>query len=157
MVRDTDVAVVGGGPVGMLLAAEPALHGVRTTVLERLPVPTGESKAGTLHARTAQTLNRRGLLEAVQPGPHRASAHPHRQVPFHFGGVFGLDLAPVVEEFPAMLGSPQAWRTCRYAGGRRGLDRDGSGARPGRLGAGLVCRRGYGGTFPAAVRRDGAR
>ncbi|MFD8061690.1 FAD-dependent monooxygenase [Streptomyces cyaneofuscatus] len=81
MVRDTDVAVVGGGPVDMLLAAEPALHGVRTTVLERLPVPTGESKAGTLHARTAQTLNRRGLLEAVQPGPHRASAHPHRQVP----------------------------------------------------------------------------
>ncbi|MFC8282549.1 FAD-dependent monooxygenase [Streptomyces cyaneofuscatus] len=109
MVRDTDVAVVGGGPVGMLLAAELALHGVRTTVLERLPAPTGESKAGTLHARTAQTLNRRGLLEAVQPGPHRASAHPHRQVPFHFGGIFGLDLAPVVEEFPAMLGSPQAY------------------------------------------------
>ncbi|WP_411082996.1 FAD-dependent monooxygenase [Streptomyces sp. cmx-18-6] len=109
MVRDTDVAVVGGGPVGMLLAAELALHGVRTTVLERLPAPTGESKAGTLHARTAQTLNRRGLLEAVQPGPHRATAHRHRQVPFHFGGLFGLDLAPVVEEFPALLSSPQAY------------------------------------------------
>ncbi|WP_234425418.1 FAD-dependent oxidoreductase, partial [Streptomyces kebangsaanensis] len=55
---DADVVIVGGGPVGMLLAGELTLHGVRTTVLEREPEPSGESKAGTLHARTAQSLHR---------------------------------------------------------------------------------------------------
>jgi 2-polyprenyl-6-methoxyphenol hydroxylase-like FAD-dependent oxidoreductase len=103
-----DVAIVGGGPVGMLLAGELALHGVTTLVLERLAQPTGESKAGTLHARTAQTLHRRGLLEAVQPGRFVAgrAAGP---VPFHFAGMFELDLAHVVDEGPVLVGSPQAF------------------------------------------------
>ncbi|MGV9566839.1 FAD-dependent oxidoreductase [Streptomyces sp. NPDC003480] len=106
---DADVVIVGGGPVGMLLAGELALYGVRTTVLEKEPEPSGESKAGTLHARTAQTLHRRGLLEAVQPGRYAAGRTPQRQVPFHFGGLPHLDLAPVIEEFPALVGSPQAY------------------------------------------------
>ncbi|MDQ8706917.1 FAD-dependent monooxygenase [Streptomyces sp. LHD-70] len=105
---DTEVAVVGGGPVGMLLARELALLGVRTTVLERLPAPTGESKAGTLHARSGQTLNRRGLLEAVQPG-RPAPRTVGGPVPFHFAGMFDLDLAAVVDEGPVIIGSPQAW------------------------------------------------
>ncbi|MEV7686805.1 FAD-dependent monooxygenase [Streptomyces bungoensis] len=105
---DTQVAVVGGGPVGMLLARELALLGVRVTVLEKLPAPTGESKAGTLHARTAQTLHRRGLLEAVQPGPP-APPVGRGPVPFHFSGMFDLDLSRVVTEGPVMVGSPQAW------------------------------------------------
>lgn len=108
MSLDTDVAIVGGGPVGMLLARELAVHKVRTTVLEQLPEPTGESKAGTLHARTAQTLHRRGLLDAVQPGIHKARHH-QGPVPFHFGGMFELDLSAVVDEGPAMVGSPQAY------------------------------------------------
>lgn len=106
---DSEVAIVGGGPVGMLLAAELALHGVRTTVLERLREPTGESKAGTLHARTAQSLHRRGLLDAVQPGIHKTPTVTRGPVPFHFGGMFELDLSAVVDEGPAMIGSPQAY------------------------------------------------
>ncbi|MQS07597.1 FAD-dependent monooxygenase [Streptomyces alkaliphilus] len=105
---DTRVAVVGGGPVGMLLARELALLGVDVTVLEKLPAPTGESKAGTLHARTAQTLHRRGLLETVQPGPPAPPVGPG-PVPFHFSGMFDLDLSRVVTEGPVMVGSPQAW------------------------------------------------
>lgn len=66
---DTEVAVVGGGPVGMLVARELALLGVGTTVYEKLPTPSPVSKASTLHARTAQLLHRRGILDAVQPGP----------------------------------------------------------------------------------------
>ncbi|HEX2315665.1 MAG TPA: FAD-dependent monooxygenase [Thermomonospora sp.] len=97
-----DVAIVGGGPVGMLLAAELALQGVRPVVLERLPEPTGESKAGTLHARTAQGLDRRGLLEAV-------GRPVYGDVRFHFSGMFGLDLGRVVTEGPTLVGSPQAW------------------------------------------------
>ncbi|MFD1147853.1 FAD-dependent monooxygenase [Saccharothrix hoggarensis] len=105
---DYDVAISGGGPVGMLLAVELAMHGVRTVVLEKLPRPTGESKAGTLHARTAETLHRRGLLDAVQPGP-RASARRAGPVTFHFAGLFNLDISRVVDEGPAIVGSPQAY------------------------------------------------
>ncbi|REE99529.1 FAD-dependent monooxygenase [Thermomonospora umbrina] len=97
-----DVAVVGGGPVGMLVAAEVALQGVRPVVLERLAEPGGESKAGTLHARTAQSLDRRGLLEAV-------GRPVYGGVGFHFSGMFGLDLGRVVEDGPTLVGSPQAW------------------------------------------------
>ncbi|MFJ5552589.1 FAD-dependent monooxygenase [Streptomyces sp. NPDC093225] len=106
---DTEVAVVGGGPVGTLLARELALLGVDVTVLEKLPSPDGISKASTLHARTAQTLDRRGLLEAVQPGRRVASREVHGPVPFHFGAMFDLDLARVVEEGPVLVGSPQAY------------------------------------------------
>ncbi|GAA3689061.1 rifampin monooxygenase [Nonomuraea antimicrobica] len=97
-----DVAIVGGGPVGMLLAGELGLQGVHPVVLERLAVPSQESKAGTLHARTAQSLDRRGLLDAVG----RASTG---SVSFHFSGMFGLDLGAVVEEGASIVGSPQAW------------------------------------------------
>lgn len=137
---DVEVAVVGGGPVGMLLAGELALYGVRTAVLEQLPAPTGESKAGTLHARTAQALHRRGLRDAVQPGPHRAGRAPHSSVPFHFGGLFDLDLAPVVDEGPALLGSPQAYAEDVFA---RRAARLGAGIRRGARVTGVVDRGGH--------------
>ncbi|NRQ31006.1 polyketide oxidase [Nonomuraea sp. NN258] len=97
-----DVAIAGGGPVGLLLAAELALQGVRPVVLERLAMPSGESKAGTLHARTAQSLDRRGLLGAVG----RSSTG---SVSFHFSGMFGLDLGAVAQEGVSIVGSPQSW------------------------------------------------
>ncbi|MFI9554312.1 FAD-dependent monooxygenase [Nonomuraea endophytica] len=109
-----DVVIVGGGPVGMLLAGELGLQGVRALVLERLAVPTGESKAGTLHARTAQSLDRRGLLEAVG----RAS---YGSLRFHFSGMFGLDLGAVAGDGPSLVGSPQAWAEQVFARRAAGL------------------------------------
>ncbi|GAA0958885.1 FAD-dependent monooxygenase [Kribbella koreensis] len=104
MAFDFDVVVVGAGPVGSLLTAELALQGVRVGLLEALAAPTGRSKAGTLHARTAQVLERRGLLDLV--AVNQSGAGP---VPFHFAGMFDLDLAEVVDEGPAIVGSPQAY------------------------------------------------
>ncbi|MET8170739.1 FAD-dependent monooxygenase [Streptomyces sp. NPDC005329] len=59
------VVVVGGGPVGLLLACELAGFGVRTVVVEAREEVSGRPKATTLHARTVQCLARRGHLPAL--------------------------------------------------------------------------------------------
>ncbi|NLU70371.1 rifampin monooxygenase [Streptomyces sp. HNM0574] len=57
-----DVIVVGGGPTGLMLAAELRLHGVDVLLLEREPEPTGQSRALGLHARSVEVMDQRGLL-----------------------------------------------------------------------------------------------
>ncbi|MFF7993230.1 FAD-dependent monooxygenase [Kitasatospora xanthocidica] len=61
-----DVTVVGAGPVGLVLAAELALCGVRVQVLERLAEPETGMKAGGINVPTAEALDRRGLLPAAE-------------------------------------------------------------------------------------------
>lgn len=58
-----DVLVAGGGPTGLLLAAELRLQGVYALVLERDPEPTPYVRALGLHARSAEILDQRGLLD----------------------------------------------------------------------------------------------
>ncbi|WP_338059513.1 FAD-dependent monooxygenase [Streptomyces deccanensis] len=80
---DTEVAVVGAGPVGLMLAGELRLGGAKVVVLEKRQAPTTESRASTLHARTMEILDSRGLLTVLgtPPGEPRG----------HFGGI-PLDL-----------------------------------------------------------------
>src|SRR6201992_1328869 len=58
-----DVAVVGGGPVGMWLAAELHRGGVRPVVLERRAQRPPYSKALTLYPRTLEVFAMRGLAD----------------------------------------------------------------------------------------------
>ncbi|WP_105974788.1 rifampin monooxygenase [Streptomyces geranii] len=58
-----DVIVVGGGPTGLMLAAELRLHGVRVVVLERDPEPTPVVRSLGLHVRSIEIMDQRGLLE----------------------------------------------------------------------------------------------
>jgi 2-polyprenyl-6-methoxyphenol hydroxylase-like FAD-dependent oxidoreductase len=58
------VAIAGGGPTGMMLAAELALAGVDVAVVERRPdhVLVG-SRAGGFHSRTIEVLDQRGVAD----------------------------------------------------------------------------------------------
>jgi 3-(3-hydroxy-phenyl)propionate hydroxylase len=58
------VVIAGGGPTGMMLAAELALAGVDAVVVERRTGPELESsRAGGLQARTVEVLDQRGVGE----------------------------------------------------------------------------------------------
>jgi 2-polyprenyl-6-methoxyphenol hydroxylase-like FAD-dependent oxidoreductase len=58
-----DVAVVGGGPVGMWLAAELHRGGVRPVVLERRAERPPHSKALTIYPRTVEQFAMRGIAD----------------------------------------------------------------------------------------------
>ncbi|WP_405409067.1 monooxygenase [Streptomyces decoyicus] len=60
---DTDVIVVGAGPTGLLLGAELALGGVRVQIIERRAVAQRDSRALTLHPRSIELMDQRGLVE----------------------------------------------------------------------------------------------
>lgn len=80
----THVVVVGAGPVGLMLAGELRLGGAEVTVLERLGAPTTESRASTLHARTMEIFEQRGLLDG--PGGF-GDPLPPCEPKGHFGGL----------------------------------------------------------------------
>ncbi|TFV30907.1 hypothetical protein E4K66_32445 [Bradyrhizobium frederickii] len=62
--RDHAVVIAGGGPTGLMLAAELALADVDVAVLERRPDQSiVETRAGGLHARTIEVLDQRGVAE----------------------------------------------------------------------------------------------
>ncbi|WP_344892106.1 FAD-dependent monooxygenase [Actinomadura meridiana] len=103
---EAQVVVVGAGPVGLMLAGELRLGGVDVVLLERLPAPTTESRASTLHARTMEIFDQRGLLDALGPVPNDMRGH--------FGGI-GLDFGGLDSRYPGLWKVPQA-RTERLLG-----------------------------------------
>src|SRR5262249_4437521 len=58
------VVIVGGGPTGMMLAAELALARVDVAIVDRRESPhLAGPRAGGLHARTIEVLDQRGVAE----------------------------------------------------------------------------------------------
>jgi 2-polyprenyl-6-methoxyphenol hydroxylase-like FAD-dependent oxidoreductase len=58
------VVIAGGGPTGLMLAAELALAGVDVVVVERRAMQTVDgSRAGGLHSRTIEVLDQRGVAD----------------------------------------------------------------------------------------------
>lgn len=58
---ETDVLVVGSGAAGSMMALELARHGISARSIDRLPAPSSNSKAITVHARSLE------MLEQIDP------------------------------------------------------------------------------------------
>jgi 2-polyprenyl-6-methoxyphenol hydroxylase-like FAD-dependent oxidoreductase len=72
--QDAEIAIVGGGPTGLMLAAELRLAGADAVVLERLPEISQIPKGNGLIGQIVPMLDYRGLLdrfraEATYAGP----------------------------------------------------------------------------------------
>jgi 2-polyprenyl-6-methoxyphenol hydroxylase-like FAD-dependent oxidoreductase len=94
-----DVIVVGAGPVGLMLAGELRLGGAKVAVYDRLPAPSGESRALGFTKRVAELFDQRGLLTRL--GDIRWGRQGH------FGGV-RIDLGMLADNHRGVLGLPQS-------------------------------------------------
>ena len=71
-----EVIVVGAGPTGLMLAAELALADVRTRVVERRTEATRNSRALTLHPRSVELMDLRGIARRfLSEGPTAPGWH----------------------------------------------------------------------------------
>ncbi|MEW2501126.1 rifampin monooxygenase [Amycolatopsis sp. NPDC047767] len=95
-----DVLIAGGGPTGVMLAAELRLQGVDVVVLERDAEPSKIVRGLGLHTRSLEVLDQRGLLERfLEVG----TTYP-------IGGFAGIakPIPPNLDTaFPHTLGVPQ--------------------------------------------------
>jgi 2-polyprenyl-6-methoxyphenol hydroxylase-like FAD-dependent oxidoreductase len=114
---DYDVLVAGAGPVGLMLATELRLAGVRVLVVERREEPDPAGKAGAINTAAAEAFERRGLLAALRAREvtMKAGAAPggpgERRRPSsvgHFGGI-QVPADPVDTGDPSLRGRGPAW------------------------------------------------
>ena len=96
-----DVIISGGGPTGMMLAAELRLHDVDVLVLERDAEPSPAVRSLGLHPRSIEILDQRGLLD-------RFVAHG-QTYPGGVGRFAAIDKPPVTLDtaHDYVLGIPQ--------------------------------------------------
>jgi 2-polyprenyl-6-methoxyphenol hydroxylase-like FAD-dependent oxidoreductase len=108
------VVIAGGGPAGMMLAAELALAGVDVAVVERRSDHTlAGSRAGGFHTRTIELLDQRGVAERFI-----AEGQKHEAMPFgntalaigdfptrhpYFLGIFQNQIEGIMAEWVAEL------------------------------------------------------
>ena len=60
------VVISGAGPVGMILALELSVHGIRSTLVEQAPRTTRFPKMDLTNARSMELLDRLGLVDEIR-------------------------------------------------------------------------------------------
>ncbi|RZF25794.1 2-polyprenyl-6-methoxyphenol hydroxylase [Paraburkholderia sp. UYCP14C] len=102
MADSFDVVIVGGGPVGLWLACEVRLAGPSVAVVERRQDRVLQSRAGTMHSRTLEMFDLRGLAD-------RFLAAGKHQPEWHYGMLdTQLDYSRLDSRFPQTLRISQA-------------------------------------------------
>lgn len=91
------VVIAGGGPAGMMLAAELALAAVDVAVVERRPDHAlAGSRAGGFHSRTIEVLDQRGVADRFLAEGQVAQVHTF--------GTAALDISDFPTRHPYTLG-----------------------------------------------------
>jgi 3-(3-hydroxy-phenyl)propionate hydroxylase len=81
-VKEHSVVIAGGGPTGLMLAAELALAGVDVAIIERRASQDLDgSRAGGLHARTLEVLDQRGIADRFVSEGTKHTAFPFHTAP----------------------------------------------------------------------------
>lgn len=87
---DTDVLIVGAGPVGLTLALDLGRRGVRATIIEQKPEPAFLPKMERCNARTMEMFRRLGIVDDVRRAGLR------EDVPMDVFVVLSLDRPPLL-------------------------------------------------------------
>lgn len=99
-----EVAVVGGGPVGLLLGCLLTLQGIDCVVLERRALPTPESRAFGIHPPALKVLRKAGVADELIRRGVKISAG---QVFLDKSRVGRMSLENTDPSFPFVLSVPQ--------------------------------------------------
>ncbi|HEX4214788.1 MAG TPA: FAD-dependent monooxygenase [Candidatus Dormibacteraeota bacterium] len=100
MRNDVDVAIVGAGPTGLILAGDLAAAGIDCVVLERRLEQSNLSRAFVIQSRTLELLDARGIADRMIASGERA----HRLRLF---GRLAADMSGLPGRYPFTLVIPQ--------------------------------------------------